>query len=130
MGKPKTFKNGKELIELWFEFCDDIEKKGYSVIPSKTAFSKWLSKKGKGVDRRTIYNALNAYFPDIKDDFNNIRADMMIQGAMVGKYHAAATIFGLKNFCGWEDKPTTDENTAALEALDKLIEGITNAAKS
>lgn len=129
MGKPKKFENGEQLIELWFEFCDEIEKSGYMVIPSKTAFSKWLCKKGKGVDRRTIYNALNIYFPDIKEDFNNIRADVMLQGAMIGKYQSATTIFGLKNFCNWQDRPLTDNDITALEKLDKLIEGINNAAK-
>ena len=77
-GKTKKFENGEQLLELWFEFCDEIEKSGYKVIPSKTAFSKWLCGKGKGCDRRTIYNALNIYFPNIKEDFNNIRADIML----------------------------------------------------
>lgn len=128
-GKTKRFENGEQLLELWFEFCDEIEKSGYKVIPSKTAFSKWLCGKGKGCDRRTIYNALNIYFPNIKEDFNNIRADIMLQGAMTGKYQSATTIFGLKNFCGWQDKPLTDEDISAIEKLDKLVEGITGEAK-
>ena len=130
MGKPKKFENGEQLIELWFDFCDEIEKSGYKVIPSKTAFSKWLCGKGKSTDRRTIYNALNIYFPDIKKDFEDIRADVMLQGAMTGRYQAATTIFGLKNFCNWQDRPLSDDDAKALEKLDKLIEGITDAAKS
>ena len=53
----------------------------------------------------------------------------MLQGAMTGKYQSATTIFGLKNFCGWQDKPLTDEDISAIEKLDKLVEGITGEAK-
>lgn len=106
--KPRRFKSGKEIIDLWLQYCDEIKAEGYTRAPTQTDFSAWLAKNFKATDRRTIYNTLNKIFPEVKDDFDKIRADTIASGAMLGKYHATMTIFALKNWCGWEDKKSVD----------------------
>ena len=59
-------------------------------------------------DRRTIYNALNKYFPTVKRDFEKLQSDTMTEGAMTGKYNPTMTIFALKNWCEWKDKQETE----------------------
>lgn len=103
-GQPKSFKNGDELIELWQEFCDEIVNNEFKTVPTQTEFSKWLKIKYGKVDRKTIYNSLNKYFPAIKEQFEKIRADVIMQGGMLGKYQPTMSIFGLKNWCKWADR--------------------------
>ncbi len=108
-GQPKKFNSGKRLIELFSEFCDYVtDSADYSVIPSQTEFCKWLSENYGAVDRRTIYNSLNKYFPTIKKEFEQLQSDVIVQGGMVGKYQNTMSIFALKNWCGWKDKSETE----------------------
>ena len=58
-GQPRKFKDGKELIALWKEFCEDIRNNNYNAAPTQTAFSRWLAENYSSIDRRTIYNSLN-----------------------------------------------------------------------
>ena len=103
VGQPKRFENGEQLIELWQEFCTEIVDNGFLTVPTQTAFCRWLSENYAETDRRTIYNSLNLYFPNIKKDFEQIQSDTIMQGGMVGKYNSTMSIFGLKNWCGWSD---------------------------
>ena len=119
-GRPKKFNSGKKLIELFAEFCDYIIEQDYTIIPSQTEFCKWMSKVYGDTDRKTIYNSLNKYFPTIKKDFENLQSDVIAQGGMTGKYQSTMSIFVLKNWCKWQDKPTS-ENTDILDKLDKVI---------
>ncbi len=123
-GQPKIFKTGDELIELWQDFCDDIIANNFETIPSQTAFCKWLRNQYSSVDRKTIYNSLNKYFPNVKKDFESIRADIIMQGGMLGKYQPTMSIFGLKNWCSWVDKTeniNTNTNTSEVKIdLSKL----------
>ena len=78
-GQPKKFRNGKQLIELWTEFCDDIRNNYYIEVPTQTNFCRWLSQRFDACSRRTIYNALNKYFPTVKRDkeeINTLRASL------------------------------------------------------
>lgn len=102
-GHPKSFKNGEELLDLWAEFCEEIADGEFKTIPSKTAFCRWIRSKDKTLDRKTVYNSLNKYFPDCKKGFEEIQADTIMQGGMSGKYQPTMSIFGLKNWCGWGD---------------------------
>lgn len=126
-GQPKKFKNGDELIDLFDEFCKSIASRGYKRIPSQTEFCRWLEKHFKAVDRRTIYNSLNKYFPDIKSDFERLQSDLIAQGGMLGKYQSTMSIFVLKNWCKWSDKPVDNENgndekiVESIERLTKII---------
>lgn len=129
-GQPKKFESAEMLLELWGEFCAEIVSGDYSIAPTYTEFSKWLSKGALEADRRTIYNSLNKYFPDIKNAVEVTRADVVAQGTMLGKYQPSMSIFALKNWCGWADKLETqnqnvnknyDMSTLTDEQIDKIL---------
>lgn len=125
MGRMKKFKNGGELIELFTEFCEDIKANDYNRIPSQTEFCRWLELHHKDTDRKTIYNALNKYFPTIKKDFERLQSDLIAQGGMLGKYQNTMSIFVLKNWCKWSDKPT-EETENSNEKIAQSIERLTD----
>lgn len=116
-GQPKKFESAEQLMELWGEFCAEIVANGYSIAPTYTEFSKWLCTGSVEADRRTIYNSLNKYFPDIKNAVEATRADVVAQGTMLGKYQPSMSIFALKNWCGWSDKLET-QNTNTNKNYD------------
>lgn len=103
-GHPKTYQSGEELITLWAEYCDEIAREGYVAAPTQTDFCRWLKRRETPADVKTIYTALNKYFPGCKSEFERIRADTITAGAMIGRYQQTMTIFALKNWCGWTDK--------------------------
>jgi hypothetical protein len=121
-GHPKKFKDGKQLIGLWKTFCNQIRENGYTEAPTQTAFCRWLEKNYSPTDAKTIYNALNDYFPNIKKDFEAIRADTISEGTMLGKYQPSMSIFALKNWCSWKDKIETDTSEDVLAKLDEVLE--------
>lgn len=124
-GQPKKFKNGKELVKLFSDFCDYIVDIDYSAVPTQTEFCRWLAKKYTECDRKTIYNSLNKYFPTIKKEFEQLQSDTIASGSMLGKYQATMSIFALKNWCKWKDR---EENIIDIESangkLADLIEGL------
>lgn len=125
--KPKKIKSGKQLIELWTWFCDNIRENNYSEAPTQTAFSRWLSKYFDAIDRRTIYNNLNKYFPEVKKDFESIRADTIAEGTMLGKYQPTMSIFALKNWCKWTDKQEVTQETK-LAVSDNFLDALSDSA--
>ena len=124
-GQPKRFESAEQLISLWSDFCNDIVVDGFKTVPTQTAFCRWLSVKYKDTDRKTIYNALNEYFPNIKKNFEQLQSDVIMQGGMMGKYNPTMSIFGLKNWCGWSDsgRVTTGryDEEKAEDALSKAL---------
>ena len=132
VGQPKKFKSGSDLIELWRFFCEHIRANGYIEAPTQTAFCRWLAESFDGVDRKTIYHSLNEYFPEVKKEFETIRADTISEGTMVGRYQPTMSIFALKNWCSWRDTPQNaaisednmrqDELSKSLEELAKGLE--------
>ena len=125
--KPTKFKSAKQLIELWQEFCDEIVEDEFYTIPSQTSFCKWLTVHYEGADRKTIYNSLNKIFPDIKKDFEAIRADVIAEGSMLGKYNSTMSIFALKNWCKWTDKQevtTANIDDQTRNEVNNLVESI------
>lgn len=122
-GQPKRFSNGKQLIELWTDFNEDIRKCGFIMVPTQSNFCRWLKEQYASCDRRTIYNALNKYFPTIKSQFERIQSDTIAEGAMLGHYQSTMSIFALKNWCKWSDSPVQDTTgEAELPALYAALE--------
>ena len=128
-GVPKKFKNGDELISLWTKFCDYIREINYKAAPTQTAFCRWLAENFDTVDRRTIYNSLNDHFPNVKRDFENIRADVISEGTMLGKYQPTMSIFALKNWCSWRDNPVNTNYSAEDAQQDELSKSIWETRK-
>ena len=125
--KPTKFKSAKQLIELWQTFCDEIVESEFYTIPSQTSFCKWLAAHYEGTDRKTIYNSLNKIFPDIKKDFEAIRADVIAEGSMLGKYQPTMSIFALKNWCKWTDKQEVTQETK-LAVTDNFLDALSDSA--
>ena len=110
-GQPKRFESGEQLIALWYEFCAEIVEDGYKIAPTFTEFGKWLAVALDETDRKTLYNALYKYFPEVKATVEGTRADVVAQGTMLGKYQPSMSIFALKNWGGWTDRmETQNEN--------------------
>lgn len=123
-GQPKKFKSAKQLIELFRAFCDEIAREGYKRVPSQSGFCKWLSENYDYCDRKTIYNSLNKYFPTIKKDFEQAQSDILAEGGILGCYQPTMTIFALKNWCKWQDKPGEDKSDSSDNELPKLYEAL------
>lgn len=120
-GQPKKFSSGEELISLWNDFCNEIIDNGFEKVPTQTAFCRWLAENYDAVNRRTIYNSLNDYFPTVKKEFERLQSDTIMAGGMLGKYNATMSIFGLKNWCNWKDKADVEQdNTDVLKTLVKI----------
>lgn len=126
-GQPKKIKSGKQLIDLWTSFCEYIRDAEYTIAPTQTDFCRWLSKEFDSCDRRTIYNALNKYFPTIKGEFERIQADTITSGAMLGKYNSTMSIFALKNWCKWTDKQEVTQETK-LAVTDNFLDALSDSA--
>lgn len=130
-GRPKKFANEDRLLDVYFEFCEEIIENKFITIPSVTAFCRWYKKKYGNVDRKTVYNTLNKYFPQAKKDFEQMQSDIIMEGGLLGKYHATMAIFGLKNWCGWGDnvRKISEEETqddALSKSLEELAGGLTS----
>lgn len=110
MGRELKF-NKEQFGDLYIEFCEELAKEGFKTIPSQTSFARWLSDKYEDTSRRTIYNYMHKYFPDIKKRVHEMQGDTIIEGAMLGAYQSATAIFALKNWCGWKDKVFTEDET-------------------
>lgn len=124
-GQPKKFKDGQELIDLFRAFCDELIDNEFNRVPNQTNFCRWLTEHYSSVDRKTIYNSLNKYFPSIKSEFEQIQSDVIAEGGMLGKYQPTMSIFALKNWCKWADKQeiTTSTIDDSIRAeVNELVE--------
>lgn len=124
--KPNKFESGEQLISLWDDFCNEIIDNGFDKVPTQTAFCRWLADNYEETDRKTIYNSLNKIFPTIKKDFEKLQSDTITTGGMLGKYNPTMTIFALKNWCNWADKPE-NENEEKQEMQTELLKAIKKA---
>lgn len=127
--KPNKFESGDQLIDLFSAFCEQIESDGYKIVPTQTAFCRWLETNYEKTDRKTIYNSLNKIFPGIKKDFERIQSDTLASGGMLGKYQSTMTIFGLKNWCGWGDNGRIAEYGVEAEEDDPLTKSLKEEAE-
>ena len=124
--KPNKFTSGEQLISFWSDFCNEIIDNGFDKVPTQTAFCRWLADNYKETDRKTIYNSLNKIFPSIKKDFEKLQSDTITTGGMLGKYNPTMSIFALKNWCKWADKPE-NENDDKQEMQTELLKAIKKA---
>lgn len=101
------FKNKEELekrVNEYFEYCEVNEKP--CTISGLAYFL--------GVNRRTVVNYANreAYGDVIERARDRVLMDME-EGAMVGKYNPAITIFGMKNNFEMSDKTEVKQEVDA-----------------
>ena len=112
------FRTPAALLEEWRRFCDDIVQSGYTAAPTDTAFIRAVAAR-HGCREATVAAACERHAPAVQDAIDRIRADILTQGALAGKYPATVSTFVLKNKCGWVDKPS-----AAAPAPNADIAGI------
>ncbi len=124
-GRPKKFKEGKHLVDLFAEFCEEIRGNMFLEVPTQTNFCRWLSRRFSPCDRKTIYNSLNEYFPTIKKEFEQLQSDTIAEGAMLGRYQPTMSIFALKNWCRWQDKPEAAPADSPDDGFLEALEGKT-----
>lgn len=123
-GRP-TYTEG-ELREKYNEYINWIVDHDYSEPPSITGFARRLKR-----NPSTISKYLNMY-PKLKEDVKEGFADVLSDGAMLGKYRDASAIFTLKNRCGWTDKrestnvSVNKEVATEEEARKKVLELVRN----
>lgn len=120
-GQPRVFRSGAHLFESIAAFCDDIIEQGYTVLPSKTEFCRWYAGRYKRkINRRTVWMAMDVYYPDVKAAVNELISDVLAQGAALGFWNSTITIFVLKNWCHWSDKQEAEQkptNELAVRVL-------------
>lgn len=95
IGRPRAFKNVKELEEMIIKYYERCELKEKPLTLSGLAVFI-------GIDRKTLYNygEKDEFFPTIKIAKDIIQADME-ERALSGDSNATFSIFALKNNYGW-----------------------------
>ena len=122
-GQPKIFTK-EEFSELVFEYLDFIYSKQNEKlrdIPTFYGFYLFANEK-KTCSYHTIRRCFDEYWADIKKDFQEIRADIMMRGVSM-------SIFGLKNWCGWSDSPKTIYEKQEHKEDDPLTKALKEEAE-
>ena len=126
-GQPKVFTE-KEFKDYVFEYMNliyDKQDNGEKDTPTFFGFYRFVREK-KDCSYHTIRRCFDEYWTDIKKEFEDIRADLLSRGASIGIYNPTMTIFALKNWCNWADKPES-ENEEKQEMQTELLKAIKNA---
>lgn len=124
MKKPKKFETKEQFLEAFKEFLAHVVENNFEIMPSQLRFCWWYEKKYTSIDPRTIWNTTNRYFPSAKKEMNALISDMLVEGGSKGHYQSAITIFTLKNWCSWQDKPEVNANEEVLAKLDDVLDRI------
>jgi hypothetical protein len=113
-GQPRKF--SRELFEQYvfeyFEYIYNSQTKGKADVPTFYGFYMFVNEKVP-CDYRTIRRCFDEYCPDIKKEFEEIRANLLVRGTSLGKYQPTIVIFALKNWCSWSDRP--NETTVIID---------------
>lgn len=123
----KMFSNAKEVVFAFQCYADWIRAnnfiKGFEkpngeagvmpIIPNQSNFAKWM-----GVTRISVSRVIGDD-TEAQTQYKQILADLLSEGAMIGAYNTATTIFTLKNLCDWADKY---EDRSVNKAEDLNIE--------
>ena len=96
----------EEFMETLSAFLKHVRRGGYTKFPSLTNFSLYAK-----VDRKTVYNYIHVYFPNIKKDVEGMLSDTLVEGTALGKYQPSIAIFTLKNWFNWTDKADINAET-------------------
>ena len=123
-GHPRAFKTSDDLLDAFLSYTDYVVDNDYIEVPTKGNFAKWC-----GIDRKTIYNTINKYFPDRKKDYKEILAEILTTGAMMGKWDRTITIFALKNWCDWSDKRedrVVNDSKVSIATREQAKEALNN----
>lgn len=132
-GHPKAFTE-KEFKDYVFEYMNliyDKQDNGEKDTPTFFGFYRFVREK-KDCSYHTIRRCFDEYWADIKKEFEDIRADLLSRGASIGIYNPIMTIFALKNWCKWADKPseeTENSNKEIAESIKHLAEAISKPTK-
>ena len=126
-GQPKVFTE-EEFKDYVFEYMNliyDKQDNGEKDTPTFFGFYRFVREK-KECSYHTIRRCFDEYWADIKKEFEDIRADLLSRGASIGIYNPTMTIFALKNWCNWADKPE-NENEEKQEMQTELLKAIKKA---
>ena len=132
-GQPKTFtkQEFKDFVFEYMEFIYDKQENSVKDTPTFYGFYRFVREK-KECSYHTIRRCFDEYWADIKKEFEDIRADLLSRGASIGIYNPTMTIFALKNWCNWADKPsdeTENSNKEIAESIKHLAEAISKPTK-
>lgn len=111
--RPRVIESPDEVIFAFECYLNWIRKQNFvkgfvrpdgtdgvmPIIPNQSNFAKWL-----GLPAYIISRAMMEANAETKDIYKRRLADCLSEGAMVGAYNTASTIFTLKNMCDWADK--------------------------
>ena len=115
-------RSGDTLYTFFAEFIDHVRASDYAEIPTDVAFCKWLIvKKYKTVCMTTMWRTYKKLYPEVMGLIEQLRADCILEGTMLGKYEKSSAMFALKNLCGWEDKPTKRKTEEETQLTVKLV---------
>ncbi len=115
------FRTPAALIEAWRQYGDSIVRDGYIAAPTDNDFFHTVAAQ-HGCRVATVAAAYERHAPAVQDAIDRIRADIITQGALAGKYPATISTFVLKNQCGWMDKPERAAPAADIAAVAAEIE--------
>ena len=126
-GQPKTFtkQEFKDFVFEYMDFIYDKQENSLKDTPTFYGFYRFVREK-KECSYHTIRRCFDEYWADIKKEFEDIRADLLSRGAIIGIYNPTMTIFALKNWCKWADKPE-NENEEKQEMQTELLKAIKKA---
>lgn len=127
----KLFKNKDNFFEEILNYFDSIyyeqdEEDSRPETATFYGFYRYMHDK-TGCSYRTIRRCFDEYWTDIKKDFEEIRADLLVRGAAKGKYNPTIAIFALKNWCKWTDKQEVTQETK-LAVSDNFLDALSDSA--
>lgn len=113
----------EELTELWRLFCADIVENRYATVPTVTEFVGFVARL-RETGTKEVAAAVERHFPEARQAVEQMRADVVSQGSMLGKYQSTMSVLAIKNWCGWADKqdPARGKTPAGIAAAAAEIE--------
>ncbi|AYH41615.1 hypothetical protein A5N82_13330 [Christensenella minuta] len=103
----------------------EAQKQGDAETPTLFGFWRWLDER-KQCSFHTVRRCFDEYWADMKKEFNELRADLLVNGGAKGVYNVTMVIFALKNWCGWKDRKEQSVEVSgnmSLESKLKALEG-------